>query len=92
MPEAFTRRDAAKHLRTKEDVRLYLEVRAEGDLGGRQSDPRCPERHCMGAEQESGGSSRRDKPPTALYKAFVENGNPNFSRSCVIPRALGMQL
>ena len=33
MPETFTRWDAAEHLRTKEDVRLYLEACAEEDPG-----------------------------------------------------------
>ena len=33
MPETFTRWDAAKHLRTKEDVRLYIEACAEEDPG-----------------------------------------------------------
>ena len=33
MPETFTRWDAAKHLRSKEDVRLYLEACAEEDPG-----------------------------------------------------------
>ena len=33
MPETFTKWDAAEHLRTKEDVRLYLEACAEEDPG-----------------------------------------------------------
>ena len=33
MPETFTKWDAAEHLRTKEDVRLYLEAYAEENPG-----------------------------------------------------------
>ena len=33
MPETFTKWDAAEHLRTKEDVRLYLEACVEEDPG-----------------------------------------------------------
>ena len=33
MPETFTRWDVTDHLRTKEDVRLYLEACAEEDPG-----------------------------------------------------------
>lgn len=33
MPETFTKWDAADHLNTKEDVRLYLEACAEEDPG-----------------------------------------------------------
>ena len=33
MPEEFTRWDVTDHLRTKEDIRLYLEACAEEDLG-----------------------------------------------------------
>ncbi len=33
MSEAFTKWDAAEHLRTREDARLYLEACAEEDPG-----------------------------------------------------------
>ena len=33
MPETFTRWDAAEHLRTKEEVRLYREACSEEDPG-----------------------------------------------------------
>lgn len=33
MPETFTRWDAAKHPRSKEDARLYLDACAEEDPG-----------------------------------------------------------
>ena len=33
MSETFSRRDAAEHLRTPEDARLYLEACAEEDPG-----------------------------------------------------------
>ena len=33
MPETFTKWDVTEHLRTKEDVRLYLEACAEEDPG-----------------------------------------------------------
>ena len=35
MTESFTKWDVTEHLRTQEDVRLYLEACAEEDLGDR---------------------------------------------------------
>ena len=62
MPETFTKWDAAEHLNTKEDVRLYLRSVRGGRPGRWQPDPRRPERRRTGAEHESAGPRRRYEP------------------------------
>ena len=91
MPETFTRWDAAEHLNTKEDVRLYLEACAEEDPGDgsliRAALNDIARAQNMSLLARAVGMSRE-----GLYKALSENGNPSFATVMRITRALGMQL
>ena len=91
MPETFTKWDAAEHLRTKEDVRLYLEACAEEDPGDgsliRAALNDVARAQNMTLLARHVGMSRE-----GLYKALSENGNPSFATIMRITRALGMQL
>ena len=91
MPETFTKWDATEHLRTKEDVRLYLEACAEEDPGDgsliRAALNDIARAQNMSLLARDVGMSRE-----GLYKALSENGNPSFATVMRITRALGMQL
>ena len=91
MPETFTKWDAAEHLRTKEDVRLYLEACVEEDPGDgsliRAALNDIARAQNMSLLARDVGMSRE-----GLYKALSENGNPSFATVMRITRALGMQL
>ena len=91
MSETFTKWDAAEHLRTKEDVRLYLEACAEEDPGDgsliRAALNDIARAQNMSLLARDVGMSRE-----GLYKALSENGNPSFATVMRITRALGMQL
>ena len=91
MPETFTKWDAAEHLRTKEDVRLYLEACAEEDPGDgsliRAALNDTARAQNMSLLARDVGMSRE-----GLYKALSEKGNPSFATVMRITRALGMQL
>ena len=91
MPETFTKWDAAEHLRTKEDVRLYLEACAEEDPGDgsliRAALNDIARAQNMSLLSRDVGMSRE-----GLYKALSEKGNPSFATVMRITRALGMQL
>lgn len=91
MPETFTRRDVTDQLRTKEDVRLYLEACAEEDPGDgsliRAALNDIARAQNMSQLARDVGMSRE-----GLYKALGENGNPSFTTVMRVARALGMQV
>lgn len=91
MIETFTRWDAAAHLRSKEDARLYLEACAEEDPGDgsliRAALNDIARAQNMSLLARDAGMTRE-----GLYKALSENGNPTFATVMRITRALGMQL
>ena len=91
MPETFTKWDAAEHLRTKEDVRLYLAACAKEDPGDgsliRAALNDIAWAQNMSLLARDAGMSRE-----GLYKALSENGNPSFATVMRITRALGIQL
>ncbi len=91
MPKTFTKWDAAEHLRTKEDARLYLAACAEEDPGDgsliRAALNDIARAQNMSLLARDAGMSRE-----GLYKALSENGNPSFATVMRITRALGMQL
>ena len=91
MIEIFTRWDAAAHLHSKEDARLYLEACAEEDPGDgsliRAALNDIARAQNMSLLARDAGMSRE-----GLYKALSENGNPTFATVMRITRALGMQL
>ena len=91
MTETFTKWDAAAHLRTREDARLYLEACAEEDPGDgsliRAALSDIARAGNMTKLARDAGMSRE-----GLYKALSESGNPTFATVMRITRALGMQV
>ncbi len=91
MIETFTRWDAAAHVHSNEDVRLYLEACAEEDPGDgsliRAALNDIARAQNMSLLARDAGMTRE-----GLYKALSENGNPTFATVMRITRALGMQL
>ena len=91
MAEKFTRWDVAEHLRTKDDVRLYLEACADEDPGD-GSLIRAALNDIARAQNMSLLAREIGMTREGLYKALAENGNPTFTTVMRITRALGMQL
>ncbi len=91
MTESFTEWDAADHLHSAEDARLYLEACAKEDPGDgsliRAALNDIARSGNMSWLAREIGMSRE-----GLYKALSESGNPAFSTVIRIVRALGMQL
>ena len=91
MSETFTRWDAAEHLPTPEDARLYLEACAEEDPGDGSLI-----RAALSDIARSGNMSRLARETgmsrEGLYKALSEKGNPSFATVMRIARALGMHV
>ena len=91
MTETFTKWDAADHLRTREDMRLYVQACAEEDPGDgsliRAALNDVARAGNMSSLARDIGMSRE-----GLYKALSERGNPTFATVMRITRALGMQL
>ncbi len=91
MSEAFTKWDAAEHLRTREDARLYLEACAEEDPGDgsliRAALNDIARAGNMSRLAREAGMSRE-----GLYKALSEDGNPSFATVMRVTRALGLQV
>ena len=91
MSETFTRRDAAEHLRTPEDARLYLEACAEEDPGD-GSLIRAALNDIARSENMSRLARETGMSREGLYKALSENGTPSFATVMRIARALGMHV
>jgi len=91
MSEAFTKWDAAEHLRTRKDACLYLEACAEEDPGDgsliRAALNDIARAGNMSRLAREAGMSRE-----GLYKALSESGNPTFTTVMRVTRALGMRL
>lgn len=91
MAKTSTRWDAADHLRSKEDVRLYLEACVEEDPGDgsliRAALNDIARSQNMSRLAREVGITRE-----GLYKALSENGNPSFAIVLRVTRALGMKL
>ena len=91
MTETFTRWDAAEHVRTPEDARLYLQACAEEDPGD-GSLIRAALNDVARAGNMSKLASDVGMSREGLYKALSENGNPTFATIMRITRALGLQV
>ena len=91
MAETFTRWDAADHLGSAEDIRLYLEACAEEDPGD-GSLIRAALNDIARARNMSRLAREIGMTREGLYKALSENGNPSFATVMRITRALGMHL
>ena len=91
MTEKFSKWDAAEHLRTREDTRLYLQACADEDPGDgsliRAALNDVARAGNMAALAREAGMSRE-----GLYKALSADGNPTFATVVRIARALGLQL
>ena len=86
MTETFSKWDAAEHLRTREDARLYLQACAEEDPGDgsliRAALNDVARAGNMAGLARDAGMSRE-----GLYKALSEDGNPTFATVMRITRA-----
>ena len=91
MSETYTRWEITDHLRTKEDVRLYLEACAEEDPGD-GSLIRVALNDIARAQNMSRLAREVGMTREGLYKALSKKGNPSFATVMRITRALGMQL
>ena len=91
MTETFTKWDAAEHLSSREDARLYLEACAEEDPGD-GSLIRAALNDIARARNMSGLAREAGLSREGLYKALSKDGNPTFTTVMRITRALGLQL
>lgn len=91
MTETFSRWDAAEHLRTREDARLYLEACADEDPGD-GSLIRAALNDVARAGNMAGLARDAGMSRVGLYKALSPEGNPTFATVVRITRALGMPL
>lgn len=91
MAETFGKWDAADHLRSKEDVRLYLEACVDEDPGD-GSLVRAALNDIARAQNMSRLAREIGMTREGLYKALSEQGNPSFATVMRITRALGMHL
>ena len=91
MKETFALWDALDHLRTDEDLRLYLEACAEEDPGDgsliRAALNDIARAGNVSALARDAGLTRE-----GLYKALSADGNPSFATVLKITKALGMRL
>ena len=78
MSETYTKWDPAEYLRTKEDVRLYLEACADEDPGD-GSVIRAALNNIARAQNMSKLAREIGITREGLYKALSENGNPSFA-------------
>ena len=90
MTETFTKWDAAEHLRSREDARLYLQACAEEDPGD-GSLIRAALNDVARAGNMSGLARDAGMSREGLYKALSEDGNPTFATVMRITRALALK-
>lgn len=91
MTEKFTRWDAVDHLKTEEDMALYLDACLDEDPGDGTL-----VRAALNDVARARGMSQlaRDTGLTreGLYKALSSSGNPEFSTVLKVIKALGLTL
>ena len=91
MALATTHWDSAEHLKTEEDIRLYLEACLE-----EAGDDSAFIVHALGVVARARNMSQlaRDTGLTreGLYKAFSGDGNPTFATVAKVAKALGFKL
>lgn len=91
MAEKFTRWDAVDHLKSEEDMALYLDACLEEDPGDGSL-----VRAAINDVARARGMSQlaRDTGLTreGLYKALSASGNPEFSTMLKVIKALGFRL
>ena len=91
MAEKFTRWDPADHLKTEEDMALYLDACVEEDTGDgklvRAALNDVARARGMSQLARDAGISRE-----GLYKALSASGNPEFATVLKVIKALGLKL
>ena len=91
MREQFTQWDPLNHLKTDEDLRLYLEACSEEDPGD-GSLVRAALNDIARAKNVSALARDANMTREGLYKALSQDGNPSFATVLRITRALGLHL
>ena len=91
MTETFSKWDAAEHIHTPEDARLYLEACADEDPGD-GSLIRAALNDMARAGNMTGLARDAGLSREGLYKALSADGNPTFATVMRITRALGLRL
>ncbi|ABW26081.1 addiction module antidote protein [Acaryochloris marina] len=91
MPINTTRWDSAEHLKTEEDIQLYLEACLEEA----EDDPALII-HALGVVARAKNMSQLSRDTglsrEGLYKALSPDGNPKFSTIAKVTKALGFKL
>ena len=91
MTETFSKWDAAEHIHTPKDARLYLEACADEDPGD-GSLIRAALNDVARAGNMTGLARDAGLSREGLYKALSADGNPTFATVMRITRALGLRL
>ena len=91
MTETFSKWDAAEHVHTPRDARLYLEACADEDPGD-GSLIRAALNDVARAGNMTGLARDAGLSREGLYKALSADGNPTFATVMRITRALGLRL
>lgn len=91
MPISTTRWDSAAHLKTDEDIQLYLEACVEEA----EDDPALII-HALGVVARAKNMSQLSRETglsrEGLYKALSADGNPTFATIAKVTKALGFKL
>lgn len=91
MAISTTRWDSAEHLKTEEDIQLYLEACLEEA----EDDPALII-HALGVVARAKNMSQLSRDTglsrEGLYKALSPDGNPTFSTIAKVTKALGFKL
>jgi len=91
MTEKFHKWDAADHLESEEDIRLYFEACVDEDPGDGSLI-----REALGDIARARGMSRLARETgisrEGLYKALSAGGNPEFSTVMKVMKALGVKM
>lgn len=91
MPISTTRWDSAAHLKTEEDMQLYLEACLEEA----EDDPALII-HALGVIARAKNMSQLSRDTglsrEGLYKALSPDGNPTFTTIVKVAKALGFKL
>lgn len=91
MAISITRWDSAEHLKTEEDIQLYLEACLEEA----EDDPALII-HALGVVARAKNMSQLSRDTglsrEGLYKALSPDGNPTFSTIAKVTKALGFKL
>jgi probable addiction module antidote protein len=91
MPINTTRWDSAAHLKTEEDIQLYLEACLEEA----EDDPALIV-HALGVIARAKNMSQLSRETglsrEGLYKALSPDGNPTFATVVKVAKALGFKL